>query len=149
MASPSFIAWKTSGTYSVTVDFLMIDTLAVGSNCVTDNSAYSDADMYTVINTYDNTLHTNPNTAVTLQQQSTSASCSGSTLEYASTTSDTTYTQSSTGHFTFTHGDNVSVTPTAELQSYTYSDGSSDSDLEYGNVAGTSDAAYLTYISIS
>jgi len=150
MGSPSFTAWKATGVaYTITVEFLVIATLSAGSNCVVANAASSSATIYTEINTYDSTTGSNPDSVVTVQQAAASASCSGSTLEYSTTAIDQTFSQTSSGHFSFTNGDTVAITPDAKLQTSVGIAGGAAADAEYYSVDGITGSAYLTYISVS
>jgi hypothetical protein len=149
MGSPYFTAWKSTGSsYTITVKFLVIATLVIEDNCVAGYGGHTTATVYTDIYAYDSTLGTNVGIWQQGQQHAITESC-GSNVESQTITYDETESQTSTGVFNFTSGDSIAITPDYKTQSYVQNDGSSIVDLENGNVGASTDAAYLTYISVS
>lgn len=150
--SPKFTGFLSSGTYTVTVKYLVLADFAAQVNCAITSSATASFSLYLYVNIYDWTTGSAPISAhdsSTLVNQN--AGCSGSPPDSTSAAVDGTYTFTSTGHFTAaTYGtDSLSVIGGVLIYANVYSAGSSLIDLQLGSVTGTSDNGYLTYLAVS
>ena len=150
--SPQFAAWKSSGTYSITIKYLIIANFATSTLCQAYSTATSQVTLQTYINAYDYTTASAPQAAVASTDiVNINAACPGGNgnPQEASIALDATYTQTSPSYFSWTQNDNIGVIGGVQVYTDAYQGAASLADLQQGSTAGVTDSAYLTYISVS